>query len=285
MEVVLRPSNDRFLAEVVFPAFQLGVVEAAPALEHLLNFVADADTRVLLELVLDNSARDSFFGMEDDRWNQALYRLLFFEWQADHDGWYCSTPQVGFAGPWEETFHLALMLDDATYPYSDDAQAAEYRRNFWNAPKKDHGLATLLCGVWDPVPKFPPDQVLTVEGHGQYSPQHGIARADWSWRSTLITNRWAAKLPGVLSRLLEREVQRLKPVTPPEKFEILEYWLGRVPAPPVLAVSFSGLGPRAMDWIRDIGQLARVIRLAAAQQQGLTAVLGMPTRGRDHSRG
>lgn len=282
MEVVLRPSNDRFLTEVVFPAFQLGVVDATPALEHLLAHVADRDTRVLLELVHDNTSRESFFGLDDDRWNQALYRLLFFEWTAWDDGWTCSHPALGFAGPWEETFHLALMLDDPAYPYADDARAAGYRRAFWDTPKKEFGLATLLCGVWDPVPRFPPDQVLTVEGHGQYSPQHGIARADWSWRSTITTNRWAAKLPGVLSRLLEREVHRLKPVSPPEKHEILEYWLGRVPEPPVLAVSFSGLGPRAVDWIRDLGQLARVVRQAAAQQQGLTAVLGMPTRSRDH---
>lgn len=284
MEVVLRPSNDLFLTEVVFPAFQLGVVDATPGLEHLIERVGDPDTRVLLELVLDNCGRDTFFGLDDARWNQALYRLLFFEWAPDDHGWLCTTPALGFAGPWEETFHLALMLEDPTYPYADDAKAGEYRRAFWGTPKKEHGLATLMCGVWDPVPRFPPDQVLTVEGHGQYSPQHGIARADWSWRSTITVNRWAAKLPGVLSRLLEREVQRLKPVTPPEKHEILEYWLGRVPDPPVLAVSFSGLGPRAMDWIRDIGQLARVLRLAAAQQQGLTAVLGVPNRGRD-SRG
>lgn len=284
MEVVLRPSNDLFLTEVVFPAFQLGVMDATPALEHLIQRISDHDTRVLLELVLDNCSRDTFFGLDDPRWNQALYRLLFFEWSTEDEGWSCTAPALGFAGPWEETFHLALMLEDPTYPYADDAKASDYRRAFWDTPKKDHGLATLMCGVWDPVPRFPPDQVLTVEGHGQYSPQHGLARADWSWRSTITVNRWAAKLPGVLSRLLEREVQRLRPVTPPEKHEILEYWLGRVPEPPVLAVSFSGLGPRASDWIRDIGQLARVLRLAAAQQQGLTAVLGVPNRGRD-SRG
>lgn len=285
MEVVLRPINDLFLQEVVFPAFELGVVDAAPALEHLLHHLNDEDTRVLLELVLDNNGHQSFFGLSDERWNQALYRLLFHEWFRDSEGWLVTQAYPGFAGTWEETFHLALMLDDPAYPYADEEQADAYRRAFWGQPRKQHGLATLLCGTWDPVPRFPPDQVLTVEGHGVYSPQQGIARADWSWRPMLTVNRWASKLPSALSRLLEREVKRLAPVTPPERHEILDYWLGRVPEPPLLAVSFSGLGPRSSDWIRDIGHLAQLIRQAAAQQQGLTAVLGMAGRGRDHGRG
>ena len=37
MEVVLRPTNDLFLQEVVFPAFELGVVDSAPAIDHLLQ--------------------------------------------------------------------------------------------------------------------------------------------------------------------------------------------------------------------------------------------------------
>ncbi|PZR13523.1 MAG: hypothetical protein DI536_12245 [Archangium gephyra] len=285
MEVVLRPINDLFLQEVVFPAFELGVVDAAPALEHLLHHLNDEDTRVLLELVLDNNGHQSFFGLSDERWNQALYRLLFHEWFRDSEGWLVTQAYPGFAGPWEETFHLALMLDDPGYPYADEEKADQHRRNFWGQPQKQHGLATLLCGVWDPIPRFPPDQVLTVDGHGVYSPQQGIARADWSWRPMMTVNRWAAKLPSALSRLLEREVKRLAPVSAPEKHEILDYWLGRVEQPPILAVSFSGLGPRASDWIRDIGHLARLIRQAAAQQQGVTAVLGMAGRGRDHGRG
>jgi hypothetical protein len=96
----------------------------------------------------------------------------------------------------------------------------------------------------------------------------------------LTVNRWAAKLPSALSRLLEREVRRLAPVSPPERHEILDYWLGRVLDPPLLAVSFSGLGPRASDWIREIGQLARLVRNTAAAQQGLTAVLTRPSLAR-----
>jgi hypothetical protein len=46
-----------------------------------------------------------------------------------------------------------------------------------------------------------------------------------------------------------------------------------VKEPPVLAVSFSGLGPQANKWIREIGQLAHVIRAAAAAEQGITSVI------------
>lgn len=279
MEVVLRPANDHFLQEVVFPAFELGVLDCGPALEHLLRHLNDEATRVLLELVLDNSAGESFFSMTDTRWSQALYRLLFFDWFADSEGWAVTQQHPGFAGPWEETFHLGLMLEEPLYPYADEARADLYRRAFWNQPKKQLGLSSLLCGAWDSVPTFPPDQVLTVKGHGVYSPHAGIARADWSWRPMLTVNKWAAKLPSALSRLLDHEVKRLHPVNPPERHEILDYWLGRVEQPPILAVSFSGLGPRSMDWIREIGQLAQLIRTAAAQQQGLTAVLGSQGKG------
>jgi hypothetical protein len=281
MEVVLRPINDLFLQEVAFPALELGMVDAAPALEHLLQHLNDEQTRVLLELVLDNSGGESLFSLSDERWNAALYRVLFFEWIRDTEGWIVTTPHSGFAGAWEETFHLALMLEDVDYPYAEEGRADLYRRAFWGQPKKQHGLSSLLCGAWDPVPSFPPDQVLTVEGHGVYNPQQGIARADWSWRPMLTVNKWAARLPGALSRLLEREVRRLAPVRPPERHEILDYWLGRIHDPPILAVSFSGLGPHASDWIREIGQLAHLVRSAAAQQQGLTVVLGSPSRSRE----
>ena len=41
----------------------------------------------------------------------------------------------------------------------------------------------------------------------------------------------------------------------------------------MMTVSFSGLGPRAHEWIREIGALAQVVRGAADLQQGLTAVI------------
>lgn len=283
MEVVLRPVSDRFLQEVVFPALELGMLDAGPALEHLLANLTDEDTRSLLEMVLDGASGQTFFGLDDERWSQALYRLLFHEWFRDPEGWHITQQYAGFAGAWEEAFHLCLMLEDPDYPYADEARAEAYRRVFWNTPKRTYGLSALLCGIWDPVPRFAPDQVLTVEGHGVYQPQQGIARADWAYRPMITVNRWAAKLPSVLSKLLEREVRRLHPVHPPERHEILDYWLGRVEQPPILAVTFSGLGPRASDWIRDIGQIARLIRDAAEQRQGFTVVLGGAGKGRDHS--
>ena len=54
---------------------------------------------------------------------------------------------------------------------------------------------------------------------------------------------------------------------------MLQYWLGRIEEPPVLAVTFSGLGPGSNEWIREIGQLARMLRKVAEQQKGLTAVI------------
>lgn len=110
-------------------------------------------------------------------------------------------------------------------------------------------------------------------GEGIFRPDENVARADWSWRPLAAVNQWAAQLPNALSKLLSRESMRLKPIEAPEKHEILEYWLGRIEEPPVLAVSFSGLGPETSMWIREIGQLARLIRSAAAEERGLTSVV------------
>jgi hypothetical protein len=282
MEVVLRPINDQFLRKVVFPAFELGVVDAAPAIEHLLRQLNDEGTRVLLEMLLEHSVDGSFFGLTDDRWSEAVYRLLFYEWLPDSDGWIISNQYSGYAGPWEETFHLALMLEDAQYPYADDEKADQFRRAFWGTPRKKFGLATLLTGTWDPIPNFPPDQVLTVEGNGVYNPKAGLARADWAWRPMITVSEWAARMPSALNNLLDRESKRLRPISAPEKHEVLDYWLGRSKEPPLLAVSFSGLGPRAHEWIREIGALAHVVRNAADAQQGLTAVISRKGKTMDN---
>ncbi len=273
MEVVLRPVNDHFLREVVFPAFKLGVVEAAPAIAHLLRHLNDEHTRIGLDLLLERGVEGSFFGLTDEKWTEACYRLLFVEWLRDSEGWSIIHEYNAFAADWEATLHLTLMLEDDNYPYADESRARAYREAFFEAPRHEFSLSTMICGVWDPVPDFPPDQILTAQGHGAYQPSAGIARADWSWRPLLTVNRWAAHLPNALSRLLQREAQRLKPVVAPEKHEVLDYWLGRIPEPPVLAVNFSGLGPTAHTWIPEIGTLARLIRSVARQGQGLTAVI------------
>ena len=273
MEVVLRPVNDLFLKEVVFPAFKAGVVDAVPAVEFLLRNLEDEETCVTLEMMLERGIDGSFYGMTDEKWSKAVYRLLFIEWMKDSGGWAIGHEYEGYAGDWEDTLHLALMLEDPNYPYSEPEKARKFRQGFFERPNEKRGLASLVCGSWNPVPDFPPDQVLTLQGHGEYAPQQGIARADWAWRPLHQVNMWAAQLPNALSRLLQREGKRLKPVDAPERHDVLEYWLGRVKEPPVLAVSFSGLGPQANRWIREIGQLAQVIRAAAAQEQGLTSVI------------
>lgn len=273
MEVVLRPVNDRFLREVVFPAFRLGVVDAVPALEHLLNSLNDEPTRVGLELLLERGVDGSFFGLTDDHWNKTVYRLLFVEWMKDSDGWAIGAEYTGYAGQWEETLHLCLMLENSDYPYGEPDKARAYCEKFFEQPDRRFALASMICGAWDPIPDFPPDQVLTQSGNGEYAPKEGRARADWAWRPMHVINQFAAQLPNMLSRLLQKETKRLKPVVPPERHEVLEYWLGRVSAPPTLAVCFSGLGPRSSGWIREIGALARMLRFTAANEQGVTAVI------------
>jgi hypothetical protein len=279
MEVVLRPTNDKFFTDVVFPALELGVVDAVPAIEHLLKFLNDETTRIALELLLERGIEGSFFGLEDEKWSASIYKLLFNAWLEDAGGWTLSGEPATYAGDWEGTLHLALMLEDGAYPYFDDVRARTYRENFATSPFAEQGLASLLCGFWDPVPSFPPDQILTSAGQGEYRPAEGVARADWSWRGVHVVNQWASQLPNALSRLLERESRRLRPVEAPEKHDVLQYWLGRTQAPPVLAVTFSGLGPKSNEWIRELGQLARMIRQVAAQQQGLTSVISQ--RGSD----
>lgn len=274
MEVVFRPVNDAFLRDVVFPALERGVVDAIPGVQHLIANLDDDHTRGTLELMLERGVEGSFFGLEDERWSAAIYKLLFNEWQRGPAGWALAGEQlVAYAGDWENTLHLALMLEEPGYPYHDDQRAKEYRQSFAESPFAEQGLATLTCGLWNPVPAFPPDQILTDQGRGDFRPEEGIARADWSWRPLQVVNKWAAQLPNQLSRLLEREAKRLKPVEAPEKHDVLQYWLGRIDEPPVLAVNFSGLGPRSNEWIRELGQLARMIRKVAEQQRGLTAVI------------
>jgi hypothetical protein len=273
VEVIIRPVNDEFLTEVVFPTFELGVIEAEPALERLQTQLNDEESRVNLELLLDKGVRGGFWGLEDSRWFEVCYRLLFWDWIHDGDGWTITDPFVGFAGKWEDTLHLSLMLEDQRYTYEKPHEAREERKAFFARPDTRRGLSSLICGAWDPVPQFPPDQVMLQVGEGIFRPDENVARADWSWRPLDKVNQWAAQLPNALSRLLSREAQRLRPIDAPEKHEILEYWLGRIEEPPVLAVSFSGLGPETSMWIREIGQLARVIRNAAAAERGLTSVV------------
>ena len=158
---------------------------------------------MLLELVLDNTGGESFFGMTDDRWSQALYRLLFFEWFRDSDGWAVTQQYLGYAGPWEETFHLGLMLEDADYPYADDGRADLYRRAFWGQPKRQYGLASLLCGSWDPVPTLPARPGAHGFGGGVELAQLGQAAVRGDHR---LEGPGLAVAPGVLAGLVDVEI-------------------------------------------------------------------------------
>ena len=273
MDVVIRPVNDGFLRKVAFPAFEAGVLDASSGVELLLKQVKDPPTRVSLEILVDSGLEGSFFGLDSDRWMDSVYRLLFLEWVRKRDGWHVSSDYTAYAGDWQETLHLALMLEHPRYPYWDEREAAAVREACIEAPYADLGLAALVCGLWDPFPSFPPDQVLSTVGRGAYNPGEEVAVADWSYRPAETVAYWNQQLAGKLGRLLKREETRLRPLEMPESTDILDYWLGAVPEPPVLSVAFSGLGRRASEWVRDIGFLVRQVQLAAELQQGLSSIV------------
>src|SRR5262245_46953459 len=146
MDVVIRPVNDGFLQKVAFPAFEAGVLDANSGVELLLNQVRDLPTRVSLEILVDSGLEGSFFGLDSEKWVDAVYRLLFLEWQAKGDGWHVSNEYLGYAGNWHETLHLALMLEHPRYPYWNPQEAAAVREACMDAPYADLGLAALVCG-------------------------------------------------------------------------------------------------------------------------------------------
>jgi hypothetical protein len=180
---------------------------------------------------------------------------------------------VGYAGDWQETLHLSLMLEHPRYPYWDEREAAAVREACVDAPYADLGLAALVCGLWDPFPSFPPDQVISTVGRGAYHPAEEVAVADWCYRHTDSVTYWDQQMATKLSRLLKREERCLRPLEMPEPPGILDCWLGHAPEPPVLTVALSGLGRRAAEWVRDIGSLVRQVHLAAESHQGLTAIV------------
>lgn len=272
MNVILRPVNDRFLEEVAFPAFTLGVVDAGAGLARLLQGMADSRTQWLVEQVLDRTVGGSFFGLDDDQWLEALHRVLFAEWQQSSEGWTAVAEHPGYAGKYEHALHAALMLQEPAYPYWDP-QGAETFQADWLLRVIRSGLVALVAGIWDPFPAFPPDQVLVTLGRSLYRPSDNSAVADWCFRSSYAVKAWGRRLQEQVQRLVEREQKRLGKVAIPEVQELLAYWLGTLPAPPTLTVAFSGLGADAMAWVREVGQLAQQVREAAAQDFALTSLV------------
>lgn len=283
MDIVIRTAQDRFLQEVAFPIFEMGMVNARIALERLERVLADDRTHLLVEMLLARGVEGTaFWNLDADNWLETMYRLLFRQWEPSPEGWLSPEEIPGYAGDWEESLHLALMLEHPRYPYWDEAESQVLREACMQAPDTDLGLAAFACGLWDPEPMFAPHEVLSLQqDRGVYKPGERVL-ADWSYRPAEVASIWAQQLPNKLGRLLKREEMRLKPLDMPEASEILSYWLGKQAEPPVLAVAFSGLGPQASGWVRSIGEIVRQIRGAAEQGRGLTMILPKSVEERDY---
>jgi hypothetical protein len=272
VNVVIRPVYDRFLEDIAFPALTLGVVDAAAGLGKLLEDISDDRVRWLAEQVLDRTVGGSFFGLVDDDWLEMVHLLLFAEWRRATDGWRIAREHRGYAARYELALHAALMLQDSSYPYADEARAEAFREE-WLGNVIRSGPVALVAGIWDPFPPFPPDQVLVTIGRSTYAPPANLAIADWSYRPSHAVKAWAKRLPEQVGGVLARERRRLGRVEIPESEELLAYWLGRVPVPPTLSVAFSGLGPEAATWVQEIGELSRLLREAAKAEHGLTSLV------------
>ena len=272
MNLVIRPVHDVFLEEVAFPAFAVGVVDAAAGLGKLLDQVADERVGWLLGQVLDRTVGGSFFGLVDDEWLELVHVLLFSEWERRADGWHVAREHPGYAAGYELALHVTMMLQDPSYPYAD-AEAAGRFREAWVGRVIRSGPVALVAGIWDPFPTFPPDQVLVTVGRSTYAPAENLAIADWSYRASYAVESWNRRLNEQLRSLVDRERKRLERMSLRESDELLGYWTGQVREEPALSVAFSGLGAGASRWVREVGELSRVIRTAAAAHRGLTSLV------------
>jgi hypothetical protein len=273
MELVLRPVNDRFFHEQVLPFLARAMSDSAQALESLQGQLADEQGRLLCERLLSSHIGGGLGGLEQEPWAELVERLTFLQWEPGASGWEVVGQRVGYAGDWDEALHLALMLEDPTYPYWD-ARASHGRRDgFRQHPVADLGLASLIGGQWEPFPAFPPDRVFSTQGRGEYVPREQYAFADWAWRPARTVAHWHVNLERKLQRLLAREKERLAPVELSEADEVLAYWLGKAPQPPALTVAFSGLGQRSASWIQELGVLTSHVREAAQAGDALVSLV------------
>lgn len=282
MQLVLRPVNDQFFQEIVFPILEMGMVSSEVALTRLRPQIADDRVGALLETLLDRGAAEgtALWNLDADMWFETVHRLLFWDWTKEPDGWRVKSEYPGFAADWKQLLHLALMVESPHYPYDDEAQAAPVRVQLATSPGPDLGMASFFAGRWDPCPRFPAHEVLsTIPDRGRFKSGEECV-ADWSHRSASTVGFWARQLPTKLGRLLRREETRLQPVAVPEARRLLDYWNGASPDAPQLAVAFSGLGVQSERWVTDIGLVAQQIRQAAAAGQGLSMIV---TRSRRRS--
>jgi hypothetical protein len=273
MEIVLRPISDRFFQGAVLPFLTKAMSEASGALEGLVGLLGDEQARFLCERLLGSALQGGLSAVEPEPWAELVDRLVFLQWREGSAGWEVEGGRAGFAGDWDEALHLALMLEAPDYPYGNAREARAARDAFRLRPRADVGLASLVAGVWEPFPEFPPDQVFSTQGRGEYAPKEGFAFADWAWRPGQVVSHWHLNLPRKLERLLTREQERLRLPSLPEREELLAYWLGKAPQPPPLAVVFSGLGPRAPGWILELGVISGHVREAALERAALVSLV------------
>ncbi|HEX8823438.1 MAG TPA: hypothetical protein VF794_26160 [Archangium sp.] len=273
MQLVLRPVDDRFFHEQVLPFLSLAMSDSAGALDSLQGRLADEQARSLCERLLSAHLGGGLGGVAQEPWGELVERLTFLQWAPGSSGWQVVGRQAGYAGNWDEALHLALMVEDPSYPYGDTRAAHGRREGFRLHPLAELGLASLIGGQWESFPSFPPDRVFSTQGRGEYVPREQYAFADWAWRPARTVAHWRVHLQRKLERLLARERERLGPVELPEADEVLAYWLGKAPQPPALTVAFSGLGQRAASWIQELGVLTSHVSEAAQAQAGLVALV------------
>ena len=273
MEIVLRSVHDRFFQEAVLPFFTRAMGDAPGALEGLAGLLGDEQARSLCEQLAGSAAPGGLGGLEPESWAELVDRLVFQQWREGEVGWEIEGQRAGYAGDWDEALHLALMVEQADYPYASAREARAARDAFRLKPQAELGLASLMAGVWEPFPPFPPDRIFSTQGRGTYVPRSSFAFADWSWRSAREVTLWNAGLRSKLDRLLTREQERLKLPSLPERDELLAWWVGMAAQPPPLAVVFSGLGPRAPSWIQELGVLCTHVREASQERAALVSLV------------
>ena len=273
MEIVLRPISDRFFQEAVLPFLTRAMGDASGALEGLVGLLGDEQTRFHCERLLSTELQGGLGSVEPEAWAELVDRLVFLQWGEGPSGWEVVGLKAGYAGDWDEALHLALMVEDPSYPYWNAREARAVRDTWRLRPVADRGLASLIAGHWEPFPHFPPDRVFSTQGRGEYTPNAEFAFADWAWRPARTVAHWQVNLGRKLERLLTRELERLRQPSLPEREEVLAYWNGKAPTPPPLTVAFSGLGQRSTTWVVELGVLASHVREAAKDRTALSVLV------------
>lgn len=281
MELVLRPVHDDFLQQRVLPFLSRAMHDAPGALGELLGHLEDESVHLLCEQVLSSAMPGGLRGVEPEPWAELVDRLVFPQWGQGPQGWRVVGQRAGYAGGWAEALHLALMVEEADYPYWDEREVQARCERWRLRPPAGAGLASLVAGLWEPVPDFPPAEVFTTQGRGEYHPELDYAFADWAWRPSRTVQHWQAHLRRKLERLLAREQARLQLPSLPERDEVLAYWCGQVGQPPPLTVAFSGLGRRSPYWVTELGVLTAQVREATLERAALVALVTKGFKARD----